>query len=177
MRTAVIILVIMILALVAALILVGPGAPVSGPVNVPRTESVANGAWETSWHAALARASAEQRPVLAFFTGSDWCPPCQQVKREVFSAPAFTAWAQRRVVRLELDYPARLPQPDDLRAQNDALQRHFAIRGYPSTLLISAQGDELGRFESVPSGGVDGYIAAVEKILATPAPAPSTPAR
>ena len=175
MRTAVAILVIMILALVAALLLVGPGAPAAAPVNVPRSETAARDGWEQSWHAAIARAASEQRPMLAFFTGSDWCPPCQQVKREVFSAPAFTAWAQRRVVLLELDYPARLAQPDDLRAQNDALQRHFAIRGFPSTLLISAQGAELGRFESVPSGGVDGYIAAVEKVLA--APAPSAPAR
>lgn len=166
-RAAVIILVVMIVALIAALLLVRPGADRPGPVHVPRAEARAVDGWEHAWHAALARAANEGRPILADFTGSDWCPPCMQLRRDVFAAPAFRAWAERRVVLLELDYPMRQAQAADVAAQNEALQRHFAIAGYPSILVLTAEGVELGRLERVPTAP-EAFIAAVEAIIDRP---------
>ena len=165
MRTAVIILLLSIVALIAALLLVPrPRAASSTPI-IPRAEAAAVDGWERSWHAASARAPREGRPILALFTGSDWCPACIRLKREVFSTPAFRTWADARLVLLELDFPQSSPQPATA-AQNEALERHYAVAGFPSVLLLSAEGNELGRIEGLPSGGTDGFIARIEAILA-----------
>src|SRR5687768_16224894 len=83
MRAAVVILVVGIVALIAALLLVGPGAAASGPVNIPRIDAPAVDGWERGWHAALARAGRDDRPLLILFTGSDWCTGCVQLRRDV----------------------------------------------------------------------------------------------
>ena len=38
------------------------------------------------------------KPILANFTGSDWCGWCIKLKADVFSKPKFTAWADKNVV-------------------------------------------------------------------------------
>jgi len=164
MRTAVIILVVGIIALIAALLLVRPS--VTAGQTVPRADAQPVDGWEIAWHRASDRALREGRPVLANFTGSDWCPPCMQLHRDIFATPVFRAWAERRVVLFEVDFPQRIPQAAEVAAQNDALQRRYGINGFPSVLLISAQGVELGRIERRPPGGPEDFVAKVESILA-----------
>ena len=45
--------------------------------------------WGTDYDAALARAAKEKRPVLALFTGSDWCPYCVQLEKKVLKDSSF----------------------------------------------------------------------------------------
>ncbi|MCR9247177.1 MAG: thioredoxin family protein, partial [bacterium] len=53
-----------------------------------------------TWHTDLTTAQAEAkktgRPLLVNFTGSDWCHWCVRLKREVFSTPEFSRWAQEQ---------------------------------------------------------------------------------
>ena len=106
MRTAVVILALSILALIAALLLV-PRPARGNTLTIPRAQAAAVDGWERSWHVAVERADASKRPILALFTGSDWCPACIRLQREVLSTPAFRAWADARAVLLELDFPQR----------------------------------------------------------------------
>ena len=43
----------------------------------------------TDYAAAKIKAAAEQKPLLLEFTGSDWCPPCMRLNKEVFSQKVF----------------------------------------------------------------------------------------
>ena len=63
---------------------------------------------KTNYAEAKLAAAALDRPILMDFTGSDWCVFCKKLHREVFDTPEFLAWAQKKVVLLELDYP-RVP--------------------------------------------------------------------
>ena len=47
------------------------------------------------------------KPIMANFTGSDWCGWCKKLKYEVFDKPEFKAWADKNVVLVELDFPRR----------------------------------------------------------------------
>ena len=40
--------------------------------------------WMTDFEAAKVKAKAENKPMLLSFTGSDWCPPCMALKKNVF---------------------------------------------------------------------------------------------
>lgn len=109
-------------------------------------------AWMQDSNQAFARARAEQKLVLAFFTGSDFCAPCAQLKREVFEAPEFNEWSQHRFVLLELDSPRATPQPAEIASQVRNLRQQYGVESFPTVLILDADGQELGRLNGQPRG-------------------------
>lgn len=101
--------------------------------------------WTESYGGALAQAKSQNKLVLADFTGSDWCHYCVQLRREVLNKPDFINWAASHVVLLEVDYPRLKRQTDDIKAQNERLKDQFNIDGYPTVLVLNAEGKEVGR--------------------------------
>ena len=122
------------------------------------------GEWMTDFKAALAKAKKEKKVVLADFTGSDWCGWCIKLKDEVFSKPEFKTWAAEHVVLLELDYPKKTPQAEELKKQNAELAKEYQISGYPTILFLDAKGKKVGQSGYV-EGGPAAWIAAAEKEL------------
>ena len=121
-------------------------------------------AWLTDPVAAGAAASKANRPILADFTGSDWCGWCVRLKKEVFDTPEFKAWAAKNVVLLEVDFPRKKAQKPADKARNQALAEKYGIEGYPTIVLMDAAGKELGRL-GYKRGGPEAWIAAAEKAL------------
>src|SRR6478609_3668022 len=102
--------------------------------------------WQTNLDAAKAQAKKENKALLLDFTGSDWCPPCKQLKATVFEKPEFGKFAEKNLVLLEVDFPRGKKLPADVKKQNDKLQEKFNIDAFPTIVIISADGKELGRF-------------------------------
>jgi len=125
------------------------------------TEEKASVTWLESYPDALAKAKASGRPILADFTGSDWCDWCARLKDEVFSTKTFKEWAEANVVLLELDYPQVKPQSKELQKQNDDLAKKFNVEGFPMILLLNAEGVKLGQIGYEP-GGPKTWIAALK---------------
>jgi protein disulfide-isomerase len=80
------------------------------------------------------------------FTGSDWCGWCIKLKNEVFNTPEFKAWAAKKVVLLELDFPRKAEQSAELKKQNQELAQKFNIEGYPTIIFADANGKQLGQY-------------------------------
>ena len=123
-------------------------------------------AWTTSWQEALAESKASGKLILADFTGSDWCGWCKRLHKEVFNTPEFVRWAKGRVVLLELDFPSREPQPDELKTQNEALQKRYGVEGFPTVLFLDAEGAIVGRSGYLPGGPQPWIKNAVELVPA-----------
>lgn len=98
--------------------------------------------WLTDLDAAKAKGVKENKPVLVDFTGSDWCPPCKALHKNVFESAAFAAVASRYVL-VELDYPRTKPQSPELKAKNREWQQKFGITGFPTVLLLDAKSGEV----------------------------------
>lgn len=113
--------------------------------------------WETDMMTAVDRSIAEKKPLLLFFTGSDWCGWCIKLQKQVFFLPEFEKWAKENVVLMELDYPRRKVVPQPLRDQNNQLQQMFGVRGYPTIWFVNPtkNGDNVN-FERI---GKTGYVA------------------
>ena len=79
--------------------------------------------WLVSIEEAHALSKKTGKPILANFTGSDWCGWCKKLSAAVFNKPGFKTWAKDNVVLLELDYPRRKQVPNEIRAQNQSLQQ------------------------------------------------------
>ena len=113
--------------------------------------------WETNIEKAAQTAAKEKKPMLLFFTGSDWCGWCIRLQKEVLKTPEFAAWAKENVVLVELDYPRKAPQTPDIKKQNSELQMAFGIQGFPTIVLANAiTKDGKVNFEGI---GSTGYVA------------------
>jgi thiol-disulfide isomerase/thioredoxin len=114
--------------------------------------AVAAPTWLTNFEEAKKIAIKEGKPLLLDFTGSDWCPPCKALHKNVFSTEEFSKEAADKYVLVELDFPRTKQLAQELKAQNSELQKKYAVTGYPTVLLVDAKtGDVFGR--SVGFGG------------------------
>lgn len=115
------------------------------------------GTWIENWDTAISTAKETGRTVLVNFTGSDWCSWCIKLSNEVFEKKEFNAYAKDNLVLLKLDFPRKIAQSVELKQQNSNLQRQFGIQGYPTILLVNAEGKEIGRTGYQP-GGAEAYV-------------------
>jgi thioredoxin-related protein len=97
------------------------------------------------WHtgdveSAFALAQQENKPLFLYW-GAEWCPPCHQIKDQIFSRPEFIE-KSKLFVAIYLD-------GDTERAQKYG--DRFGVKGYPTMIVFSPDGRELTR---IP-GGLD----------------------
>ena len=104
--------------------------------NVPAAQGIA---WrpaltDADVDASFALARSQNKPVFVYW-GAAWCPPCNQLKATLFNRQDFIARTQSFVaVYIDGDSPG---------AQK--LGARFKVRGYPTTVLFTAEGVELTR--------------------------------
>ena len=101
--------------------------------------------WYESYELAHRESLRTGKPIMAAFTGSDWCGPCIQLKKRVFATPQFKSWAAENVVLIELDFPKGKTLSPDISDQNQKLARKYNIEGYPTVLIIDNDGGVLGK--------------------------------
>jgi len=113
--------------------------------------------WYTDVREAITESNKVHKPMLMFFTGSDWCGWCIRLQNEVLKTPEFTKWAAENVILVELDYPRRTPQTPEIKNQNNELQQAFGIQGFPTIYFTSAEAiDGKVNFKGL---GQTGYVA------------------
>jgi thiol-disulfide isomerase/thioredoxin len=106
----------------------------------------AEATWLTNFEEAKKIALKEGKPILLDFTGSDWCPPCKALHKNVFSTEEFAKEAAGKYVLVELDFPRTKQIAPEVKAQNSELQKKYAITGFPTVLLVDAKtGEVFGR--------------------------------
>jgi protein disulfide-isomerase len=134
-------------------------ADVKTPDNTPLS------GWTESWDRAAGAAKASRQPVLALFTGSDWCGWCKKLEKEVLATPLFQEWAKKNVVLLKVDFLRKTPQDPAQKKQNAALISKYKISGYPTVLILDAEGKELGRKPGYAEKRPQDWIDAVAKFI------------
>jgi thiol:disulfide interchange protein len=99
--------------------------------------------WSTDLDKALADAKAGKKSVLVEFTGSDWCPPCIAMRKNVFSKKEFVQAASKNFILVELDFPKA---DKELADKNKPLAEKYKIEGFPTVILLNSEGKEFDRF-------------------------------
>ena len=100
--------------------------------------------WTDDYDAALKRAAAEKKLVVADFSGSDWCGWCKKLDEEVFDTDDFRRIATNRYVLLMVDSPRDKGLLSEKAAkQNPELVKKYKIRGFPTVLVLDEKGEVL----------------------------------
>ena len=120
--------------------------------------------WLTDLPKAQAQAKKENKLVLMDFNGSDWCPPCKALRKNVLSSDAFVEFARKNLVLVDVDFPRQKKQPADLTKVNEALSEKFGIEGFPTIIVLSGDGKELRRSVGYSGESAKAFIAELEKL-------------
>lgn len=128
--------------------------------------------WHQDLKEAFETSQKENKPLMLFFTGSDWCGWCVRLQKEVFYKPEFIEWAKKNVVLVELDFPRRKAQTPEIKAQNAQLQQQFQVRGYPTIWFVEAASNSVGQVNlnqlgktGYVKGGPTAWISGAQQIL------------
>jgi thioredoxin-related protein len=125
-------------------------------------EATAKEGWMTDLDAALAKAKTENKSVLVEFTGSDWCPPCIAMRKNVFSKKEFINPASKKFILVELDFPKG---NEELAKKNQPLAEKYKIEGFPTVVLLGTDGEEFTRFFASQFPTVEAFLKQLDDSL------------
>jgi len=118
--------------------------------------------WSTDLEKAFEKAKVEKKAVLVEFTGSDWCPPCIAMKKNVFSKPEFVDAASKNYILVELDFP----KGDKAVAErNEPMAQKYKIEGFPTVILFNSEGKEFSRFYASEYPKIDLFLNHIDEAL------------
>ena len=120
--------------------------------------------WLTDLPKAQAQAKNENKLVYIDFNGSDWCPPCKQLHAILSSSKAFADYAKTNLVLVDIDFPQRKEQNEDLKKANAALSEKYNIEGFPTVIVLNGAGKELNRTVGFGGQSANQIIDELEKL-------------
>lgn len=123
--------------------------------------------WMTDYDAAMEKAVKEDKHVLIFFTGSDWCPPCKRIKKDIYTSETFIKYAEDKLVLVLADFPKRAENKlsEEQEQKNKKLASNFNPRGFPTTIMLDTEGDELKRWVGYNPGTPEEYVEKFESAI------------
>jgi thioredoxin-related protein len=119
--------------------------------------------WLTDFHQAQEEAKANHKLLLIDFTGSDWCPWCQVLHAEVFAKPEFEQYAKDNLVLMTADFPRTRALSIEVRQQNRALAQRYQVDGFPTIVVLTSEGKQVGLLGYMP-GGAEAFINELKKL-------------
>ncbi len=99
------------------------------------------GEWTMDYDAAVKLAGEKKLPLLLNFTGSDWCGWCKLMDKSVFAKEEWLKFAAGNTLLVTLDFPKdKSIVPEKYVERNNALKDEFAVRGYPTYVILDSDG-------------------------------------
>lgn len=120
--------------------------------------------WLDDFSKAQFQAAGVKQPIFALFTGSDWCPWCMKLHSEVLDSEEFKAFAKENLVLFVADFPKSKKLSFSTKEQNDALAKKYNVEGFPTVVILDAQGKELAR-TGYQRGGGEKYVSMLKSML------------
>ena len=120
--------------------------------------------WETNFKKASSAAKASGKYIMLDFSGSDWCGWCIKLEKEVFSQDAFNDFAEKNLMCVVVDFPQKKKQTGELKLQNRDLATKYGIQGYPTIIILSPDGEPVGKTGYL-QGGSKNYVQHLNEII------------
>ncbi|MFA6929841.1 MAG: thioredoxin family protein [Lentisphaeria bacterium] len=130
---------------------------------IPNSGPTTPKGWYDDFDTALKATQIGQKKLYVLFTGSDWCGWCKKLKADVLETGKFKEVAADKLILLYLDSPSpKAKMPEELLNKNRKLAEKFGVRGFPTSLILDAQGKEIGKIVGAPGDFLDQLKAAIK---------------
>lgn len=131
-------------------------------------DSKKESAWLTSLEAAKEQLADSDKTILLYFSGSDWCRPCIQLKKRVLESDSFKEFADQNLAMVLLDFPAKKKNKlsDEQRAYNEKMAERFNEKGaFPLVVLLNGDEKVLTTFSGYREESPEDYIANIKEAI------------
>jgi thioredoxin-related protein len=118
---------------------------------------------DTNFTRSAELAKQKNRPLLLAFLGTDWSISSLKLDREVFDKAEFTDNSKYNFLLCKLHFYQTQERAPEVVRQNEELAAKYDIREFPTVVVLSPDGRELGRVGYIP-GGLKAFGAAVNAI-------------
>lgn len=104
--------------------------------------------WETDLDIAFQKSKEQEKAILLNFSGSDWCIPCQKLKKGLLSNEQFATFASENLILVNLDFPMKNKgENKEYTAKKDHWSEKYNPNGhFPLTILIDKNGKVLKKW-------------------------------
>lgn len=109
--------------------------------------------WKTDYKEGALLAKQQSKPMVLFFTGSDWCSWCAKLEEETFNDKDFQTAVSDQFIFIKLDFPMKTKQSEEMIKQNKELQQTYDVKSFPSVVLLTPEEKEIGVTGYRPGGG------------------------
>lgn len=83
--------------------------------------------------------------------------------KEVYTSKDFQDYASKNLVLVRVDFPSKIQQSAQLKKANESLKAQYKVNGFPTMVVLDADGKLLGTKVGYPPGsGPKPVIAAIE---------------
>ena len=124
---------------------------------------------DTNFPRSAALAKRTNRPLLLAFIGTDWSISSLKLDREVFDQAELADDSKYNFVLCKLHFYQTQERSPETSRQNEELATKYKVQEFPTVVVLSADGREIGRLGYIP-GGPKAFGAAVKTILAKSRP-------
>jgi thioredoxin-related protein len=110
--------------------------------------SIASLNWETDLDLAFQKSKEQEKAILLNFPGSDWCIPCQKLKKGLLSNEQFATFASENLILVNLDFPMKNKgENKEYTAKKDHWSEKYNPNGsFPLTILMDKHGKVLKKW-------------------------------
>jgi protein disulfide-isomerase len=119
---------------------------------------------DTNFPRSSALAKSTNRPLLLAFLGTDWSISSLKLDREIFDQAEFSDNSNYNFVLCKLHFYQTQERSPEVIRQNEELATKFKVREFPTVVVLSPEGRELGRLGYIP-GGVKAFAAEVNALV------------
>ena len=116
--------------------------------------------WTSDFAAAQKLAAKENKLMYVLFTGSDWCPYCVKLQKNVLSKNSFKKFAKDNLVLVYIDFPKNT-KADNPEA-NEKLAKKYKVEGFPTAMVMTPDGKVVRELDAMPEKK---YIEELAKTL------------
>jgi protein disulfide-isomerase len=120
---------------------------------------------DTNFPRSAALAKSTNRPLLLAFIGADWSISSLKLDREVFDQAEFSDNSKYNFLLCKLHFYQTQDRSPEIVRQNEELATKYKVQEFPTVVVLTPDGREIGRLGYIP-GGVKAFAAAVNAIVA-----------
>jgi thioredoxin-related protein len=122
--------------------------------------------WYTNFNDAKTEAVKTDKLILLNFSGSDWCSPCIQLKKNIFDSEAFVDFAAENLVLVNADFPRQNKHklsPEQKKLNESLAEKYNPDGKFPYTLLMTADGRILHHWDGLPELSAKQFVDVIKQ--------------